>query len=818
MKKHFTTYCRLAALVTCLLSGVQAQTPYLHQCGPSYPVPDLENFLYNGEMWDNIRSGIFEDGVLRAWFVENNSARVFTLGPTGYTEISIEGSVAGANDFGHVFPYNGAIHYADPGGIRNATTGLSVTYPSADWTPYASINHDGVIWMLAGGSNYEGAMIRYDGTSVSVFPASDSSIGYAQNSAERLFSIGDDLYFNGADPNAVSGSGWILRSFNTATQTFSTFDPAVYANWSDSLVVGYFQNAEGGISVLLYSALDYYVKELTAGGWSDPIWLNDTLFNSAGGGFKSVVATGDKLLLIDDGYNTCWSYATLFIKNSGAYAAVNEFNFFGYNVGCEMSGPMPVLRRPNGNVLLLTPYAEDYISFYGCSGSFVELLIGDSMHFASGKIYVDLNQNGSFDGLDYAIPAGNACTNYYCAFINPSNGEYIVPIADNDVITPGFVPNYTVVPSSYNLVTVDSSMANLDFGLQALSPLSDLAVAYIYSQPARPGFTISQSIGISNVGTTPLVGVVSYTFDSLYSFNSAVPVPASQSGNTVTWDLGSLNPLLETQISVMLTLNASAVLGNTVSGVASVSTTGDGNSSNDSYTLEQIVQGSFDPNDKAANPPYWRQPGQNITYTIRFQNTGTDTAFNIVVRDTLDANLDWASFELHHASHGVITELDQQNGAVAFRFDNVLLPDSNVNEPASHGKIVYSIKAKNGLVDGTPILNTAHIYFDFNEAVVTNTTLNVIGEPLSVATLNADQPMLLFPNPATQTVSILYNGPGKPISYALVDVTGRTLKSGEMLNGLTTVTLDALSAGAYTAVLLDYQGNVLSRARLAVVH
>ena len=59
---------------------------------------------------------------------------------------------------------------------------------------------------------------------------------------------------------------------------------------------------------------------------------------------------------------------------------------------------------------------------------------------------------------------------------------------------------------------------------------------------------------------------------------------------------------------------------------------------------ESIVRCSFDPNDKRADPVGYGSENytlkdQNIIYTIRFQNTGNDTAFHVQIIDTLDVNL-----------------------------------------------------------------------------------------------------------------------------------------------------------------------------------
>jgi uncharacterized repeat protein (TIGR01451 family) len=107
--------------------------------------------------------------------------------------------------------------------------------------------------------------------------------------------------------------------------------------------------------------------------------------------------------------------------------------------------------------------------------------------------------------------------------------------------------------------------------------------------------------------------------------------------------------------------------------------------------------GSFDPNDKTGfprgvGPEGFIEPGTGLEYLIRFQNTGTDTAFTVVVRDTLSPWLDLSSLQLGTESHDYQLVIEDDR-VLVFQFNNIMLPDSNVNEPASHGFFRYSIKA-----------------------------------------------------------------------------------------------------------------------------
>ncbi len=147
------------------------------------------------------------------------------------------------------------------------------------------------------------------------------------------------------------------------------------------------------------------------------------------------------------------------------------------------------------------------------------------------------------------------------------------------------------------------------------------------------------------------------------------------------------------------------------------------------------ITGSYDPNDKQAVPvgltdAHYVLAGTSIDYTIRFQNTGTDTAFKVVLVDTLDSSLDISTFMQGASSHPYSLEVSGKgNPILTFTFNNIYLPDSNVNVLASNGFVSFSISAFSNLADETIIENEAAIYFDYNSPVITNTVYHTIGEP-----------------------------------------------------------------------------------------
>ncbi len=199
------------------------------------------------------------------------------------------------------------------------------------------------------------------------------------------------------------------------------------------------------------------------------------------------------------------------------------------------------------------------------------------------------------------------------------------------------------------------------------------------------------------------------------------------------------------------------------------------------------ITGSYDPNDKMGLPlgygaTHYIQPGTDIEYRIHFQNTGNDTAFTVVVRDELSPWLDAATVVPGASSHPYTFEYYNERN-IKFSFENIQLPDSSVNFDASQGYVSFRVSQKPGVPLETDILNTAGIYFDFNEPVYTNTTVHRVGDQfVVVGTWQAFQPGLelrVSPNPVT--ASAVFELPGLTEWQAeLCDIAGRPLRSARV--------------------------------------
>lgn len=198
----------------------------------------------------------------------------------------------------------------------------------------------------------------------------------------------------------------------------------------------------------------------------------------------------------------------------------------------------------------------------------------------------------------------------------------------------------------------------------------------------------------------------------------------------------------------------------------------------------RVVTGSFDPNDKSALPigrtvMNYVDSTVVLNYLINFQNTGTDTAFTVIIKDTLSPYLDITTVNPGASSHPYSYTVTGKN-LLIFKFDNILLPDSNINEQASHGFVSYKIMQKKNNVYGAVIKNTASIYFDFNDPVITNTVLNSVGVPpadqiiITDVMITSKQDVIrVMPNPLDNYTWFTTERDYQNMSLVIFDVTGR---------------------------------------------
>jgi uncharacterized repeat protein (TIGR01451 family) len=186
---------------------------------------------------------------------------------------------------------------------------------------------------------------------------------------------------------------------------------------------------------------------------------------------------------------------------------------------------------------------------------------------------------------------------------------------------------------------------------------------------------------------------------------------------------------------------------------------------------------SYDPNDKQCNLPAIINPDvqENLIYTVRFQNDGNFPALNVVVRDTISSNLDLSTFRFINSKHPVSYGVNPTTREVVFRFSGINLLPSGDDLDGSQGFFTYSIDELPNLSLNTEIKNTAYIFFDFNPAIITNTTVNT-NAYVGIETLKSYE-VGIAPNPSNGDFTISSSEVG---TFNIINELGQLVRTVEI--------------------------------------
>ena len=426
--------------------------------------------------------------------------------------------------------------------------------------------------------------------------------------------------------------------------------------------------------------------------------------------------------------------------------------------------------------------------------------------------YMDLNEKRlKYFIISASKPSG---TSYYG--YSDSTGSYFVNL-DTGSYTVKARPPYpyanTICPVSkkYNVYmnNPNDSVWGVDFGMD-VKAVNDLGV-HITNIGTMPGSINTYAFKYCNMGSTTQDVIVTFTHDSLLKFIDATPAETSYLYPVITWNFQDVKPgdCKIVKFNYWLpAIDSGGYLGRILQSCAQITPIlNDSFPSNNTECLSYPIVGSYDPNYKEVFPVGLGLTGDIVredsilTYTIHFQNTGTDTAIKIIIRDTLSQFLQVESVVPGAASHPYVFDISGR-GVLKWTFNNIMLPDSNTNEPASNGALTYTIHLKKSLIAGTQIKNKAEIYFDFNPPIVTNTTLNTIVDRLSaVKTYSYDSGFVTaYPNPFNEQVTFIIDRVNDNEKYVLevYDILGKQVK---VITGITskqfTMSKENLQPGAY---------------------
>jgi len=462
----------------------------------------------------------------------------------------------------------------------------------------------------------------------------------------------------------------------------------------------------------------------------------------------------------------------------------------------------------------------------GCGDSVLVTVpdLGPGCSNISGKVFMDYDEDCVKTGTE-PLRANT--------LLQFDPGPYFASTGTNGVYSLN-VPNgtYTVTEITSNaqqhclpepITVIANGLAVLDLADTALVELDvQLTMA---SGAARPGFELAYAVDMANLtpGATGNNQVV-MTFDPLLTFLSASTTPSSSTGSSLTWNnVGTMNNFNSRDLLVRFQVPPDVgLIGTSLSATATVTPAmPDALPANNTATWQVTVTGSYDPNDKLANTShgnssavYLIDEDEWVDYSIRFQNTGSDTAFLVVITDTLPPHLDPATIRMGAGSHNFSWSLSGQ-GTLRWVFPAIQLPDSNVNEPLSHGFVSFRIRPRQPVLPGTVIENIANIYFDFNEPVITEPSV-LVAEFSTGVSANTDTEVLLLPNPARDAFEI--RGLRQELLRVdLLSIDGRIVRSLSGSDGERRFALGGIPSGAYIAALTLRNGTAI-RLPLIIEH
>lgn len=364
-----------------------------------------------------------------------------------------------------------------------------------------------------------------------------------------------------------------------------------------------------------------------------------------------------------------------------------------------------------------------------------------------GNYWVSTNASGFYT---LNIPIGS----YSIQLVNPGNGYAIsIPAAP-------FV--YQI-----NANTLGQTYANNNFGLWADPNLQDLSASITQISTVTPGFPVMTHLGYCNNGASAMSGTFTYYWDAQLAINSSSvfnPAPSTfnAANNTASWNFSNLSAGQCAYIYQNSLAPTSLVLGTPVFNSVIVTPLNDNYPSNNIDTLHQTVVGSWDPNDKQGTPSGIGEagiiaPNTELSYTIRFQNTGSAPAVNVVLIDTISNEFILESIRMNVASHDYTMHIDINTRVVRWTFNGIMLPDSTSDLEGSNGFVNFSISPVQNQLDGTVLNNFADIYFDFNEPVRTNTTIHTIDRLTGIAENILNSDVEVYPNPFSNSTQFLVN-------------------------------------------------------------
>ena len=467
------------------------------------------------------------------------------------------------------------------------------------------------------------------------------------------------------------------------------------------------------------------------------------------------------------------SLSTLYCDNNQLTTLITKndrpFDSFSFNYHFFNNPNLQYICCSDNQINVLQQRVNEY-GYTNCQvNTYCSFTPGGNFNTISGQFKYDFDLNGC-DINDYAVlnaklssPSFTGSNTIYANNQGHYNGytlqgtHTITPQIENPSL-------FNITPASVQ-ITFENNNNNTQTQNFCVTPngeQTDVEVIFTPLNPARPGFDADYKIVYRNIGNQTSSGDITLVYmNDIINLVSSSITPTNQTANQLIWNYQNLLPFESRTINLTFNINSPMETppvnnGDFLSFGADITPlNSDINDLNNTSLHRQEVVGSYDPNDKTClqgNTPGPEFIGQYVHYLIRFENTGTYFAENVVIRDNIDlTKFDINSLVVLDASHTMLNTRILNSNRVEFIFEGIQLPFPP--SELRHGYVLFKIKTKSELAVGSTFANQAGIYFDYNWPIITNnetSTFTLLGTP----NFEFSDLIALYPNPAKDVVNL----------------------------------------------------------------
>lgn len=792
-----------------------------------------------------------------AWSTGNSTSNVMT-GPLGQHTLTVT-DAQGCSQLGYAYLYSPV--YIQNNAVTSNTicpnlNGSVTLFPTGGTAPYTCNWSNGATGLQLNNLNYgqyNGTIIDNAGCAqiISVYVGTVSMINAQVNTTNS-----DCLIPNGgAQLNITGGTApystqWFSNPIQTGTTLQSVF-PGTYA-FVITDANGCVQT--GSATIGNNDPLNYYSYttasicgqsngQVNCSAWGNNIsylWntgsTNSSLYNVPGGLYSCVLTNASGCTKSFSEYVDSESPFNISSNITNASCIFTADGAINLNI---TGGTPPYnIHWNNGatsaSISNLTK-GDYYMSISdanGCNFSyhyFVDYLSTSPCACAlTGKVYFDANNNCNYDNGEVTLSNVNvkltAGTNVTYSITNSAGdynffvptGTYTLEQLPYQHYGAGICSSNPVIINATggNNCTINNNFADTAQAIQ------DLYTNFVNVDPAVVGYGYKQRVIVKNNGTTIVNNAMANVKGNYYAGMNFSTFPGNNVAGTDNWNFDNLPTLdpnetftfdLNYQVLPTTPTNTLLIYSDTVQ-KTSQPWVQDATPWNNIKNLQTYTVSSLDPNYKEVSPKGFGVNGDInptdtvLTYTVHFENTGNYFAYNIEVVDSISTNLDLNSLEMIYGSHPYTATIDE-NRVLHIKFNNIML---SYTDGWNTGFAVYTVKLKKNISLGSKVRNTAYIYFDFNEAVVTNTTVNTIVLNAGIENKMNDE-LSLFPNPTNDYLIISSSKGNLAGKIEVFDMMGKVWLSKNISQATQKVelnNLNQLANGIYFVNVVDQLGNI----------